>query len=66
MNDDQPIAAQLSELKDEHRKLDRLITELIEAGSADQLELARLKKQKLRLKDLIQQVSDFTTPDISA
>ena len=66
MNDDQSITAELAGLKDEHRQLDRHIAELIEAGSVDQLELARLKKQKLRLKDLIRQVSDLNTPDISA
>ncbi len=66
MNDDLPIAVELPRLKDEHRRLDQQIAALVEAGAADQLELARMKKQKLRLKDLIRQVSDLNTPDITA
>ncbi|MGH6659860.1 MAG: YdcH family protein [Sphingomicrobium sp.] len=66
MNDDQPIGVQLAALKEEHRRLDHQIADLIEAGAADQLELARLKKRKLWLKDMIQQVSDLNTPDIIA
>jgi len=66
MNDDQPIGLQLIHLREEHRRLDEQITAMIEAGVADQLELARLKKQKLRLKDMIEQISDLNTPDIIA
>lgn len=66
MNNDQPIGLQLAHLKEEHRRLDEQITAMIEAGVADQLELARLKKQKLRLKDMIEQISDLNTPDIIA
>ena len=66
MNDDQPMSAELAQLKSEHRALDERIAELVAAGAADQLELARLKKQKLRLKDRIQQIADISTPDIIA
>ena len=66
MNDDQPIGVELGLLREEHRRLDQQIAAMIEAGVADQLELARLKKQKLRLKDMIEQISDLNTPDIIA
>ncbi|HWJ59492.1 MAG TPA: DUF465 domain-containing protein [Sphingomicrobium sp.] len=66
MNDDLPIPLELEALKAEHRRLDEEITARIEAGSADQIEIARLKKEKLRLKDWIQRVVDLRTPDIIA
>jgi hypothetical protein len=66
MNDDQPIGVELAGLREKHRRLDQEIVAMIEAGVADQLELARLKKQKLRLKDMIEQISDLNTPDIIA
>lgn len=65
MNDDDPDA-EIAELKAEHRALDAEIEALIAAGTADQLELARLKKRKLHLKDRIQQLLDLRTPDIIA
>ena len=66
MNDDLPIAAELASLRDDHRQLDLQISALIAAGAIDQLEIARLKKQKLRLKDLIQRINDLNTPDLTA
>lgn len=65
MNDDDP-AGELEELRTEHRRLDAEIEAMIAAGVSDQLELARLKKRKLQLKDRIQQMLDLRTPDISA
>jgi hypothetical protein len=65
MNDDHP-AAELDELRAEHRQLDQQIAELCEGGATDQLELARLKRRKLRLKDQIQLILDSNTPDIIA
>jgi hypothetical protein len=65
MNDDQPVQI-LIELKEEHRRLDERIDALIHAGVSDQLELARLKKRKLRLKDQIQLIVDSNVPDIIA
>lgn len=64
MNDDHP--AQLESLRVEHRRLDEQIAALIAAGAADQMELARLKKRKLRLKDEIQRLIDDSIPDIIA
>jgi hypothetical protein len=53
-------------LKNEHRRLDADIERMREAGNCDQLELARMKKRKLRLKDEIEQLADRITPDIIA
>lgn len=65
MNDDDP--RQLLELlKAEHRRLDEQILTLGEQGDADQLEIARLKKRKLLLKDEIHQLNDRIVPDIIA
>jgi hypothetical protein len=65
MNDDHP-AALLEALRVEHRQLDEQIQILSQDGSADQLELARLKKRKLRLKDQIQAIANSNIPDIIA
>ena len=65
MNDDDPSAI-LILLRAEHRLLDAQIEQLRLAGTADQMELARLKKRKLRLKDEIEHLSDSIVPDIIA
>ncbi len=65
MNDDDPVA-ELEELRAEHRALDEQISALIAEGAIDQLELARLKRRKLHLKDRIQLLLDSNTPDIIA
>ena len=65
MNDDKP-GDELDALKTEHRRLDQQIRELEAAGDSDQLEIARLKKRKLRLKDMIQLIADRSVPDIIA
>jgi hypothetical protein len=65
MNDDQPVQI-LIQLKEEHRRLDERIEALVEAGTEDQLEVARLKKRKLMLKDQIQLIVDSSIPDIIA
>ena len=65
MNDDDP--RQIIELlKAEHRRLDEEIEALRERGAGDQLEIARLKKRKLFLKDEIQVLNDRIVPDIIA
>jgi hypothetical protein len=56
----------LAILKAEHRRLDGEIELLRVSGNCDQLELARMKKRKLALKDEIQQISDRIIPDIIA
>lgn len=57
---------QLAELRQQHRDLDAAIAGLEQAGTGDQLQLRRLKKQKLLLKDEISQVEDQLFPDIIA
>jgi len=66
VNDDESPAAELQALKAAHRALDAQIAALSAQGGADQLELARLKKRKLRLKDQIQRIADSNIPDIIA
>ena len=53
-------------LRTEHRDLDAAIAALTDAGSTDQLQIARLKKRKLRLKDQISLIEDTLLPDIIA
>jgi len=53
-------------LRVEHRDLDSAIAALVAAGSTDQMQIARLKKRKLRLRDEIAQVEDALVPDIIA
>lgn len=65
MNDDDPREV-LALLKAEHRRLDEEIELLRVSGNCDQLELARMKKRKLALKDEIQLISDRIVPDIIA
>ena len=65
MNDDDPREV-LALLKAEHRRLDQEIEMLAHAGNCDQLELARMKKRKLTLKDEIQQLANRIVPDIIA
>jgi hypothetical protein len=65
MNDDQP-PANLDSLKAEHRDLDERIRLLSSEPTGDQLELARLKRRKLMLKDQIQRIVDSNIPDIIA
>lgn len=50
----------------EHRDLDDSIAALIASASTDQLQLARLKRRKLRLRDEIASVEDQLIPDIIA
>ena len=65
MNDDEPPVP-LEDLKAEHRDLDAQIRILSSEPIGDQLELARLKRRKLMLKDRIQLISDSNIPDIIA
>ena len=64
--DDSLIAKRLEVLRVEHRDLDSAIAALIEGGAADQLQLARFKKRKLRLRDEIVMLQDQLIPDIIA
>jgi hypothetical protein len=69
MNDDEPAGTsddELEALRAEHRGLDQRIAELLREAGGDQLEIARLKKRKLLLKDHIQRILDGRIPDIIA
>ena len=56
----------LESMKAEHRRLDEQIIALSAEPLFDQLEIARLKRRKLQLKDHIQLMIDRNTPDIIA
>jgi len=60
------LRQQLEELTLEHRDLDDVIHHLIHSDYPDQLQLKRLKKRKLRLKDSINLVQSRLIPDIDA
>ena len=66
MKTEEVLRVELEVFKREHRDLDEAISALQDRGVADQLTLQRLKKRKLRLKDLIAQIEDPLTPDITA
>ena len=66
MNQDELLIAELVELRRQHRVLDDEIATLSESPLADQLQLKRLKKRKLHLKDEIARVEDKLYPDIIA
>lgn len=64
--DEAHISKRLEALRTEHRDLDSAIDALRDRGAADQLQIARLKKRKLLLKDEIAQLEDQLIPDIIA
>ena len=66
MKTDEVLRVELEVFRREHRDLDDAIHALVEKGTGDQRTLQRLKKRKLRLKDLIAQIEDRLTPDIIA
>ena len=53
-------------LREEHRDLDAAILALMLGGSTDQLQVARMKRRKLRIKDEIQLLENRLVPDIIA
>lgn len=60
------LAERLADLKEQHRDLDGAIESLEERGFRDQLQLRRLKKRKLLLRDEIAKIEDQIFPDIIA
>ncbi|HEX3944834.1 MAG TPA: DUF465 domain-containing protein [Rhizomicrobium sp.] len=64
--EEQALRATLAELMQEHRDLDAAIAAMAEQGVNDQLQITRLKKRKLQLKDQITRVEDALLPDIIA
>ncbi len=65
-NETDAIEARIAELKLEHRDLDDVITRLMLTPVQDQLQLQRLKKRKLLVKDQIAILERQLTPDIPA
>lgn len=66
MDDIETLKRKLADLKSEHRDLDEVITHLVENAPFDQLQVQRLKKRKLALKDEIMRVENQLLPDIIA
>ena len=66
MSQNELLIAQLVELRRQHRGLDEESAALSETVLGDQLQLKRLKKRKLHLKDEIARVEDKVYPDIIA
>jgi hypothetical protein len=73
MNDDDistdsenAIRVRLAQLRQEHQDLDDSIAALEQGRRPDQIQIARLKKKKLILRDQIEQLEDQLTPDIIA
>jgi hypothetical protein len=64
--DEQELRKRLAVLRTEHRDLDAAIDALTTSNSTDQLQIARLKKRKLRLRDQIAIIEDTLLPDIIA
>ena len=60
------LQTRLMTLRQQHRDLDAAISSLEATGTGDQLQLRRLKKMKLQIKDEIQKVEDKLIPDIIA
>lgn len=63
---EEEIRKRLELLRVEHRDLDAAIDALGSAPVIDQLQIARLKKRKLKLKDQIALIEDYLIPDIIA
>jgi hypothetical protein len=73
MNDDDPsddtdiaIERRLADLREDHKDLDDAIRALEDRFQPDMLQIARLKRKKLALKDEIGRLEDLLTPDIIA
>jgi hypothetical protein len=66
MDDVETVRRRLEALKQEHRDLDDVIARITETGPFDQLQMQRLKKRKLVLKDQITKLESELHPDIIA
>lgn len=64
--DSAELLAELARLKEEHRDLDHAIEALESSPFSDRLQLQRLKKRKLTLRDRIHRIEDQILPDIIA
>ena len=64
--DERALREQLARLQQEHRDLDAAIAALAFSPGSDLIQVQRLKKRKLVLRDKIRQIDDQLTPDIIA
>ena len=65
-NGQSDLESELVRLREEHRDLDGAIDALERSVAGDQLQIQRLKKRKLTLRDRISYIEDVLTPDIIA
>jgi hypothetical protein len=65
-NTSEEIQIRIEKLKTEHRDLDDVLKRLSEDRNVDELQIRRLKKRKLQLKDSIAILENQALPDISA
>ena len=64
--EERDLRGQLTRLQEEHRDLDAAIAALQDSPGADVIQVQRLKKRKLQLRDRITFIEDQLTPDIIA
>ena len=64
--DSETIKQRLADLRSEHRDLDEVVARLAAAPDSDELQIQRLKKRKLVLKDMIVRLESLLVPDIIA
>ena len=64
--DERELREQLARLQQEHRDLDAAIAALAMSPGSDVIQVQRLKKRKLVLRDKIRRIEDQITPDIIA
>ena len=60
------IIQRITDLENEHRELDDFIEVLIKSGGLDELKIKRMKKRKLRIKDMLSCYENMLIPDIDA
>ena len=66
MEEEEKLRKKLEELRSEHRDLDSVIERLHEAQPVDFLQVQRMKKRKLLVKDMITKIEGMLVPDIIA
>jgi hypothetical protein len=66
LTDRDNLLRRLHALRSEHRDLDTVITRITEIGPMDQIQVQRLKKRKLGLKDEISRLESLLIPDRTA